>query len=822
MTMLATARKSPLPTSPVDATGLLTGTRTRYSSTAITASNINTVLPYLTACLYYNTLNRMTTSGYGEGSALGDNRSRYDENVTYDCMGNVETLQRKGLGGKIDDTKNTYSFTDKIESSTSEISSDQNAPFVYTVKNSYNPQNDDLSEVSLAMKCGDITSGEKKISYDYDQLGRLKNVTRLAGEDYTDQLSYEYDIHSWIKKIDTNFFVEELHYADGPGKALFSGNISSLSWKNTQNNTPGKGYLFTYDELNRLTKAAYGENNFNSNMGYFNEEVGYDENGNIESLHRNGLQQTGKYGTIDDLRMTYDGNKLSSVVECAPSVLYANSLDLKSGSDEIAYNGNGSLIMDGTRGITAIKYDRNNNPQRIQFNNGNVTEYIYTATGQKLRTIHYSAAPDTHVNMGEQYTDIDKNHLSVDSTDYLMNGNLILENGKADKMLFGDGYIQASYSRGICLMRPIKTKDMSEEEYRKLLQYWLSAMSASRKINGLAFYYFNKDHLGNVREVVDTEGLIHQTNDYYPFGTPFSNSQSDVSFQKYKYNGKELDMMHGLNTYDYGARQYDAILPSWDRIDPLAETNYNISPYVYCGDNPINAFDPDGCADFWFNGKVIGNDGANDNKIYVLKTTETIFESGRDQVAGAGLSKKELNATVDFINANSGNTEAFQNNGIAYTNSIGIEESKDNRQVMVNEVSKDNGRGGTTDANNREYGGTISNGVATVEKSGEVANPSINSEASISLTYGADISRFHSHPSGTVVEGSSNITGAVSSLGGQTITHSFNQFPSSPDVRNAGNTVNYVFGRGDGKVYVYTSSGVQAVIPINRFVTPKR
>ena len=62
MTMLASARKSPLPTSPADATGLLTGTRTRYSSTGITASNINTVLPYLTACLYYDTKGRLTQS----------------------------------------------------------------------------------------------------------------------------------------------------------------------------------------------------------------------------------------------------------------------------------------------------------------------------------------------------------------------------------------------------------------------------------------------------------------------------------------------------------------------------------------------------------------------------------------------------------------------------------------------------------------------------------------------------------------------------------------------------------------------------------------
>ena len=41
--------------------------------------------------------------------------------------------------------------------------------------------------------------------------------------------------------------------------------------------------------------------------------------------------------------------------------------------------------------------------------------------------------------------------------------------------------------------------------------------------------------------------------------------------QPYKYNGKEFDLMHGLNTYDYGARQHDPILARWDRIDPLCE-----------------------------------------------------------------------------------------------------------------------------------------------------------------------------------------------------------------------------------------------------------
>ena len=69
---------------------------------------------------------------------------------------------------------------------------------------------------------------------------------------------------------------------------------------------------------------------------------------------------------------------------------------------------------------------------------------------------------------------------------------------------------------------------------------------------------------------------------------------TNASLQPFKYNGKELDMMHGLNTYDYGARQYNAALPVWDRVDQLAEKYRETSPYVYCANNPVNSIDPDG------------------------------------------------------------------------------------------------------------------------------------------------------------------------------------------------------------------------------------
>ena len=66
------------------------------------------------------------------------------------------------------------------------------------------------------------------------------------------------------------------------------------------------------------------------------------------------------------------------------------------------------------------------------------------------------------------------------------------------------------------------------------------------------------------------------------------------SLQRYKFNGKELDLVHGLRLYDYGARMYDQILGCWTSVDPMAEKYCHISPYVFCFDIPVRMVDRDG------------------------------------------------------------------------------------------------------------------------------------------------------------------------------------------------------------------------------------
>ena len=100
-----------------------------------------------------------------------------------------------------------------------------------------------------------------------------------------------------------------------------------------------------------------------------------------------------------------------------------------------------------------------------------------------------------------------------------------------------------------------------------------------------------RDHLGGTRAVIDDTEELLQTVNYYPYGMPFPET---ANIQPYKYSQKELDMANDLNQYDFGARWYSHSTALFTTQYPLAEKYYALSPYTYCGDNPINNVDING------------------------------------------------------------------------------------------------------------------------------------------------------------------------------------------------------------------------------------
>ena len=114
-------------------------------------------------------------------------------------------------------------------------------------------------------------------------------------------------------------------------------------------------------------------------------------------------------------------------------------------------------------------------------------------------------------------------------------------------------------------------------------------------VDGSGICYHLKDHLGSIRAVIDGNGKLLEANDYYAFGQRQPRSElPQLAANRFKYNGKELQTIGNLGFLDYGARMYDVLLGRWFNVDPLCEKYYSLSPYVYCGNNPIIYIDPDG------------------------------------------------------------------------------------------------------------------------------------------------------------------------------------------------------------------------------------
>lgn len=320
--------------------------------------------------------------------------------------------------------------------------------------------------------------------------------------------------------------------------------------------------LYDYNAQNMLTDSGYNEGDRqNDGQGNYDESLSYDKMGNVQSLLRSGLLDDGSYGLIDNLSYSYHGNQLLKVDDAANGPYYQGAFHFVDGADEAVeyeYDANGNMVRDLNKCISSISYDLNNQPRKIEYNDGRNASYVYDAEGNKLSvsynlTAMSSAQPQMPVM---QSSDVASANVSNGQKTIEYCGNIIYD-GDETMILNDVGY--ALYN----------------------------------KDNNLSFHYYLKDHLGNNRVVVSEDGKIEQVNDYYPTGALMASSKGGDT-QRFKFNGKELDRTNGLNWYDYGARNYDAAIVRWDGMDKLCEKYYPFTPYGYCKNNFVNAIDLDG------------------------------------------------------------------------------------------------------------------------------------------------------------------------------------------------------------------------------------
>jgi RHS repeat-associated protein len=106
-------------------------------------------------------------------------------------------------------------------------------------------------------------------------------------------------------------------------------------------------------------------------------------------------------------------------------------------------------------------------------------------------------------------------------------------------------------------------------------------------------YYYTKDHLGSIREVVASDGTtVEAVYDYSPWGEVSKIGGSGVE-SDFLYTGHFYHDESDLHLTLYSA--YNPELGMWLSRDPIAE-NGGINLYAYVGNEPIRYFDPNGLA----------------------------------------------------------------------------------------------------------------------------------------------------------------------------------------------------------------------------------
>ena len=400
----------------------------------------------------------------------------------------------------------------------------------------------------------------------YDEIGRLQ--MRKTPVETT---NYAYNVRGWLTQAVGNKFKETLTYNEAiddvtPSIPCYSGNISAMKWQ-VEGEPAERGYQFSYDGIGRLSKALYGEGKGIVLNNKYDELIDYDKVGNITTLQRYGKSDNG-FGLIDNLSYVYNNNQLMKVTDTADSsVTYYGAFHFVDGADaetEYVYDANGNMTQDFNKKISKIEYNSLNLPSMIQYSHGYQAHYGYDAAGRKLSVRHIISPVNIYVPMGS--TTLPENaflewrgfDVYADNIQYFMEKSLSVF---PTRLNFDGGYITSIDDTPV-------------------------------------YHYYLQDHLGNNRMVVNTNGEVEQVNHYYAFGGLMGES-TDGDTQTYKYNGKELDRINGLDWYDYGARNYDAALGRWHVVDPLAEKYYNVSPYAYCGNNPVNRIDPNGMEMDW-------------------------------------------------------------------------------------------------------------------------------------------------------------------------------------------------------------------------------
>ncbi|MEO0470249.1 MAG: RHS repeat-associated core domain-containing protein [Bacteroidota bacterium] len=238
--------------------------------------------------------------------------------------------------------------------------------------------------------------------------GGFSSIHKDFGRDaFGMTIGYFENDYAGIKNWTTSQDFEPAFTSGYIGTELFNGNINHtvVGLRDTlgQVITP-QAYVYKFDQLNRLVELkAHRDNALDASNQWFvstaaqvvddyETNIGYDPNGNILSLNRNGSAVSGGL-PMDDLTYTYvpGNNQLQHVDDAVSATAYDNDFDDQGTYDpqnpSFAYDSVGNLIADPAEEIAQIIWTVENKVEKIIRQPGSTLpdlEYRYDGSGNRI------------------------------------------------------------------------------------------------------------------------------------------------------------------------------------------------------------------------------------------------------------------------------------------------------------------------------------------------------------------------------------------------------------------------------------------------------
>ena len=430
-------------------------------------------------------------------------------------------------------------------------------------------------------------NGNLVLTYDYGQLDEVNtNTFSIMGLQYN--IEYTRNYNNYNRRIESESLLSRISCATTDYKIKTyeydsDGQISRI-------NNSGNVTNYAYDKAGRLTNKNVP---YSGSMKVADEDYiyrtyssGTDSSGNAIYYNTNQLVK------IDD--KTYENNDKTATYNANGMV---TQVTYNGKTYSYTYDNLGRLTSETKNGVTkSYSYDEYNNVQKtgLQYTNGILTRINnYSVRYDEMGNPIIYKGNSFHWSQGRK---LESGSMNNKSFTYSYDGN-----GMRFKKVVSGATTEYYYNGTQLLMENRQGNRM----------YYLYGVTGIEGIIydylGYDAYYFDKNTLGDVVAIRDSEGYIVATYDYDAWGnvTVYDSSgqeRTDANFvgniNPIRYRGYYYDTETGF--YYLQTRYYDPTIcrfinaDNYELISELSSVAGQLNMYAYCGNNPVMYTDENG------------------------------------------------------------------------------------------------------------------------------------------------------------------------------------------------------------------------------------